>query len=310
MEESSTEIGQGSGGSAPGSAASAPEEQPAAPAPGVRRTEPHQARFLVEIPVTRVERDPRQPRVEFSEVELNELAVSIRQHGVLQPLLVVRRPLEPGEPERFQIVAGERRWRSAQRAGLATVPCIVHDDLSDRERLEISLVENLQRKDLNAIEEATAYRRLHDEFHLTHEQSAARVGKSRPVVSNTLRLLDLPASMQQALIAGSINYGQARALLSVVDPMQRQVVFDKMQKGELSAKALERMQRGRKPRRPLKDGDPELLQYEREMAKTLGAPVRIRPIGPGGVIEVDYFSGEELSGIASRLKTEGDSTGA
>lgn len=268
-------------------------------------------RFLVEIPVTRIERDPDQPRVEFSDVELEELAASIRQHGVLQPLLVVRIPLESGEPERFRIVAGERRWRSAQRAGLSTVPCIIHDDLSERERLEISLVENLQRKDLNAIEEATAYRRLHDEFHLTHEQIAARVGKSRPAVSNTIRLLDLLPVMQASLIKGDINYGQARALLSVVDPVQRHVVFEKMQKGELSAKALERMQRGRKPRRALKDGDPELLNFERELSQTLGSPVRIRPLGPGGVIEVDYFSGEELSGIIDKIaKAEAEYNGS
>lgn len=260
------------------------------------------SRFIVEIPVTRVERSPDQPRVEFSETELEELATSIRQHGVLQPLLVVRKPLAPGEPERFGIVAGERRWRSAQRAGLATVPCIVHDDLSERERLEISLVENLQRKDLNPIEEAAAYRRLHDEFHLTHEQIAERVGKSRPAVSNTLRLLDLPSSMQHSLMKGEINYGQARALLSVLDPVQKQVLFEKMQKGELSAKALERMQRGRKPRRAFKDSDPEVLQYERALSKVLGAPVRIKPLGPGGIIEVDYFSGEELSGIVGRIE--------
>lgn len=268
------------------------EVQPGRPTPN----------FLVEIPVARIERNPDQPRVEFSEAELEELAASIRQHGVLQPLLVVRKPLESGEPERFETVAGERRWRAAQRAGLATVPCIVRDDLSERERLEISLVENLQRKDLNPIEEATAYRRLHDEFHLTHERIAERVGKSRPAVSNTMRLLDLPPSMQQSLVKGEINYGQARALLSVLDPVARQVVFEKMQKGELSAKALERMQRGRKPRRAFKDGDPEILHYERSLSKALGAPVRIKPLGPGGVIEVDYFSGEELSGIIGRLE--------
>lgn len=162
--------------------------------------------FIAEIPVGRIERNQGQPRVEFSEAEIEELAASIRQHGILQPLLVVRKPLEPGSPERFEIIAGERRWRAARRAGLATVPCIVRDDLPERERLEISLVENLQRKDLNPIEEATAYRRLNDEFELTHEQIAVRVGKSRPAVSNTLRLLDLPESMRSSLIKGEINY--------------------------------------------------------------------------------------------------------
>ncbi len=258
-------------------------------------------RFVAEILLTRIERNADQPRAEFLTAEIEELAASIRQHGVLQPLLVVRKPLEPGEPERFEIVAGERRWRAAQRAGLSTVPCIIHDDLSERERLEIALVENLQRKDLNPIEEAGAYRRLHDEFGLTHEQIAQKVGKSRPAVSNTLRLLDLPPSAQEALVKGVINYGQGRALLSVRDPVQQQVVFEKMSRGELSAKTLERMQRGRKPRRAFKDGDPELLHFERELSRTLGAPVRIKPLGPGGVIEVDYFSGEELSGILGKI---------
>lgn len=257
---------------------------------------------LVEIPVQRIERNPDQPRVAFSDSELAELAASIRQHGVLQPLLVVRKPLEPGQPERFEIVAGERRWRAAQRAGLATVPCIIHDDLTERERLELALVENLQRKDLNPIEEGRAYLKLHTEFGLTHEAIAQRVGKSRPAVSNAIRLLDLAEPVQQALIQEKINYGQARALLSVLDPVQRQVLFEKMLKGELSAKALERMQRGRKPRRGSKDGDPEIVNLERELARILGAPVRIKPIGPGGTIEVDYFSAEELSGILERLE--------
>lgn len=267
----------------------------------------HPAQFMVEIPVTRIERNPHQPRGEFAEAELEELAASIKQHGVLQPLLVVRKPLEPGQHEQFEIVAGERRWRSAQRVGLATVPCIIHDDLTEKERFEIALVENLQRKDLNPIEEARAYQRLHTEFGLKHEEIAKRIGKSRPVVSNAIRLLGLPELMQESLIKGEINYGQARALLSLLDPLQRQAVFEKMKKGELSARAVELMQRGRKPRRAFKDSDPELLNLEREMAKALGAPVRIKPVGPGGVIEVDFFSAEELSGILERLSSEASS---
>lgn len=280
------------------------QPEPTTPALGVPAGEARQASLLAEIPLTRIERNPQQPRVEFSEAELEELSASIREHGVLQPLLVARKPLEPGQPERFEIIAGERRWRSAQRAGLATVPCIIHDDLTERERLEISLVENLQRKDLNPIEEGRAYLRLYTEFGLLHEEIAKRVGKSRPAVSNTIRLLDLPELIQASLIKGEINYGQARALLSVLDPAQRQVLFEKMQRGELSARALERMQRGRKPRRAFKESDPELLRLEREMAKVLGAPVRIKPIGPGGIIEVDFFSAEELSGILGRVGKE------
>ncbi|TSC63727.1 MAG: chromosome partitioning protein, ParB family [Parcubacteria group bacterium Gr01-1014_106] len=266
--------------------------------------------FVVEIPVSRIERNPKQPRIEFSEAEIEELANSIREHGVLQPLLVVRKPLEPGQPEKFEIIAGERRWRASQRAGLATVPCIIRDDLSERERLEIALVENLQRKDLNAIEEGMAYRRLHTEFGLTHGEIATRVGKSRPAVSNTLRLLELPEQMQSGLAKGEINYGQARALLSVLDPLQRQAIFEKMQKGEISARVLERMQRGRKPRRARKEGDPEVLSFERELAQTLGTPVRIKPLGPGGIIEVDYFSWEELSGIIERIVKEREAKAA
>lgn len=262
--------------------------------------------LLVEIPVQRLGRNPAQPRADFSEAELRELAASIRQHGVLQPLLVVRKPLEPGQAERFELVAGERRWRAAQIAGLATVPCLIHDDLTERERLEISLVENLQRRDLNPIEEGMAYHRLHTEFSLTHEEIASRVGKSRPAVSNTIRLLDLSAEVKDALIKREINYGQARALLSVTDPLQRQVIFEKMRRGEITAQALERMQRGRKPRRAMKDSDPELLQLERRLSQTLGTPVRIRPLGPGGVIEVDFFSQEELSGIIERIRGQED----
>lgn len=288
MEESSTGL----------ASSPTPLSQPPAPAMAMS------GQLVVEIPVTRIERNPKQPRIEFSEAEIDELASSIREHGVLQPLLVVRKPLEPGQPETFEIIAGERRWRASQRAGLATVPCIIRDDLSERERLEIALVENLQRKDLNAIEEAMAYRRLHAEFGLTHGEIATRVGKSRPAVSNTIRLLELPEVMQTSLAKGEINYGQARALLSVLDPLQRQAIFEKMQKGEISARVLERMQRGRKPRRARKEGDLEVLSYERELAQTLGAPVRIKPLGPGGIIEVDYFSWEELSGIIERIVKE------
>lgn len=260
-------------------------------------------RFVVEIPLNRIDRNEQQPRVEFAEAELEELAASIRRHGVLQPLLVVRKPLDPGQPEHFEIVAGERRWRASQRAGLATVPCIVHDDLSERERLEISLVENVQRKDLNPIEEARAYQRLHQEFELTHEEIGKRVGKSRPQISNMIRLLDLPEAMKTAVMRGELTYGEGRALLSLLDPLQRQMMFEKMLKGQMSAGALERIQRGRK-RRQRKEGDPEVLNYEQELAKTLGAPVRIKPMGLGGVIEVDYFSWEELSGIIERIRSE------
>lgn len=290
--------GQGSSQATP---VAPPAAQSAAPAVG-RTPAVHGARFIVEIPVTRIAPNPRQPRGEFADAELDELAASLTQHGVLQPLLVVRRPLEPGEPEQFELVAGERRWRAAQRAGLSTVPCIVHDDLTERERLELALVENLQRKDLNPIEEGKAYLRLHTEFGLTHEAIAQRVGKSRPAVSNAIRLLDLPLPMQEAMAQRKINYGQGRALLAVHDLVQQQLIFEKMLKGEISAKALERMHRGRKPRRAFKDSDPELLRHERELAKVLGAPVRIKPLGPGGVIEVDFFSAEELSGIVEKLE--------
>lgn len=259
------------------------------------------AHLLVDIPVARIQRNPQQPREDFPEGELETLAASIRQHGVLQPLIVLRKTIEPGEPERFELVAGERRWRAARLAGLVVVPCLVHPELTEREQLEISLVENLQRKDLNAIEEARAFRRLHDEFGLTHDQIAQHVGKARPSVSNAIRLLELPLVVQGALAKGSINFGEARALLSVLDPLQRQAIFERMMKGEISAGVLERMQRGRKPPRAKKVGDPELLGYESELTKTLGAPVRIKSVGPGGTIEVDYFSAEELVNIVRKI---------
>ena len=251
--------------------------------------------------MSRIERNPQQPRVEFSDPELDELAASIQQHGVLQPLLVVRKPLEPGQPERFELVAGERRWRAAQRAGLATVPCILHDDLTERDRLEISIIENIQRKDLNEIEEATAYKRLHVEFGISHELIAQRVGKARPTVSNLMRLLDLPPKMQDALIQKQLSYGQARALLMVTDPVKREVIFEQCRTGDMSARALERLMKGKKPRKKPRHDDVQLLNMERELSKVLGAPVRIKTIGPGGVIEVDFFSTEELSGIVGRI---------
>lgn len=271
--------------------------------PGGREERPESARLpdhqhrVLDIPITKLDRNPEQPRVEFSESDLAELAASIRSHGVLQPLLVTR------DGERFTVVAGERRLRAAERAGLTAVPCLVHEVVTAKERLEISLIENVQRSDLNPVEQALAYRRLHEEFGLSHDEIARVVGKERPTISNTLRLLDLPEDMQRALRDGRLTFGQARGLLAVTEPAKQRAMFEQILAGALSTRGLERSVRrvGVKRGDRHTQKDPQLALYEQELSRALGTRVRIKEVGDGGSIEIEYYSGEELSGIVERI---------
>ncbi len=233
---------------------------------------------LRRIPVTAIRPNPFQPRKSFNDDSLQALASSVRELGVLQPLIV--RPAE-GEDGAFELIAGERRWRAATLAGLDSVPVLVQDDVNDRLSLEQAVVENLHRVDLHPLEEAAAYQQLIDEFDLTHEQVAQRVGKSRANITNTLRLLQLGEAAQAALVSGEITAGHARSLLAISDPNAQSLMVARVIKNEMSVRATEEAVRTflePKPT-PVPDGG---------APQVAGAP-RLRPVPDASVAELEHL---------------------
>jgi len=260
------------------------------------RIEPKQENSNFEIAVERITPSPLQPRRAFDETKIEELASSIRNQGIIQPLVV--RP----NGEQFQLIAGERRWRAAMKAGLSRVPVVVRN-ATDHEVLQLALVENLQREDLNAIEEANGYRRLQEEFHWSQEEMAAKVGKSRPAVANAMRLLALPAVVQQEVALGNLPAGQARALLGLhTEPLIVSACREVIAKG-LSTRETEKMVRhllfGRRRRRLAPLLDPDLKSIVEELQRLLGTRVRLLPKARSakGKIEIEYYSQADLGRI-------------
>ena len=249
--------------------------------------------------VDEIWRSPFQPRRRMDEDGIEDLAASIRSQGLLQPIVV--RPRAAGG---YELIAGERRWRAAQRAGLERVPVVVRD-VDDRGALAMALIENVQREDLNPIEEAHGLERLRREFALTQEQVAEAVGKSRPAVANLLRLLNLPEAVRELLVAGDLEMGHARALLALPaedqEPMARVVA-----KGQLSVRQTEALVRraGKKPEPgPTTSVDPDIRRLEISLSERLGAGVSIQHTKKGGgKVVVSYASLDELDGILSRLR--------
>lgn len=248
--------------------------------------------------------NPRNPRRRFSEPELDELAASIRQRGVIQPIVV--RALS-GVPGTFEIVAGERRWRAAQRAGLNEVPVVVVE-IDDRTSLEYAILENVQRADLNAIEEASGYERLMGEFKYTQAELADLLGKSRSHLANTLRLLQLPPAIQDRVIASEITAGHARALLSVRDPeaVARRIVAEGMSVREVEALAAAEAPQDDTPRpgRPRRsaEGDAALRSLEDVLGRALGYSVAVKAKASGeGEIRIRYTSAEERDALCRKL---------
>jgi ParB family chromosome partitioning protein len=253
-----------------------------------------QSETVREIRLSSISLGESQPRRRFAEESLQELADSIREVGVLQPIIV--RPLDA---QRFEIVAGERRFRAAQLAGLDSIPAIVRG-LDDRQSLQIALIENVQREDISPIEAAEAYQRLSTEFGLTQEEIAQSVGKSRPAIANTIRLLRLPSEIRSALEAGSITEGHARALLQLDTDTEMLAAFKKLVEKGATVREAERISRGGngKQARPLAPNPTEL---ETAISERIGAPSRIKRKGKGGAIEIAYFSEDDLAGILDRL---------
>jgi ParB family chromosome partitioning protein len=254
----------------------------------------------LEVSVERITPSLFQPRRSFDETKIEELAASIRNQGIIQPLVV--RPRGDG----FELIAGERRWRAAMKAGLNRVPVVVRE-ASDHEALQLALVENLQREDLNPIEEATGYRRLQEEFHWSQEEMAEKVGKSRPAIANSLRLLALPAEVQQEVTAGNLPAGQARALLGLhTEALILSACRDVIAKG-LSTRETEKMVRhlitGRKRRRPMPLLDPDLKSIVEDLQRTLGTRVRLIPKARStkGKIEIEYYALADLERIIQTI---------
>ena len=255
------------------------------------------AEAAVEVRLSDIEPNRNQPRRDFDEESLSELADSISRHGLIQPIVV--RPLTNGT---YSIVAGERRWRACRMAGLSSVPVIIRE-LDDKEYMEIALIENLQREDLNAVEEALGYRALIDSYHLTQEQVAESVGKSRSAVTNALRLLGLDDKALSALRDGAISAGHARALLSVSDEALRAAMLKEAKAGA-SVRELEKMAKGVAPKKAATPRIKNTYYSEVEIAlkNELGRKVNIKPTGKGkGTITVEFYSDDELADFARRL---------
>lgn len=251
-----------------------------------------------EVEIDRLTSGRFQPRKDFADPALSELADSIREQGIVQPIVVVARG------DKLEIVAGERRWRAARKAGLERVPVVVREKATDRDLLEIALVENLQREDLNPLEAAAAYARLREEFHLTQEDVARRVGKDRATVANALRLLKLPASVRDRVRDGSLSAGHARALLALASPDDQASVAEEIVRRALSVRQTEKriaaLSAGAKLTRDHRR-DPFTRDAEEKLSRRLGARVRIRRRRRGGKIEIAFASEEELIGLFERL---------
>jgi len=257
---------------------------------------------LQNLAIDRLKPGRFQPRTRMDDASLAELADSIREQGVMQPILV--RPIEGG---RFEIIAGERRWRAAQKAGLREVPALVKN-VPDQAALALALIENIQREDLNPIEEAQGLKRLVDEFGITHDAAAKAVGRSRSAVTNLLRLTALPKAVQDYVLDGAIDMGHARALLALPAAQQTGVAV-RVVNGGLSVRETERLVHGmlnpakRAARRHARARDADTVRLETEIAEALGAKVAIEPKSGGkGRVVISYSTLEQLDGIVAKLK--------
>ncbi len=271
---------------------------------GAARTdEPTGEADLSEMPIAQIHRSPYQPRQHFDDEALAELAASIRAQGVMQPIVVRPRPVGG-----YEIVAGERRWRAAQLAGLTTIPTVIKT-VSDEHAVAMALIENIQREDLNPLEEAVALQRLQDEFRLTQQQVADAVGKSRVTVTNLLRLLQLSSAVREMLSRGELEMGHARALLSLPPGDQETVALQVVVRG-LSVRQTEAMVRDvlqpqakKAKKRTQTSKDADLRRLEMDLSERVGAPVTIDADSRGGGrVVIGYSSLDELDGILSHLK--------
>jgi ParB family chromosome partitioning protein len=255
---------------------------------------------VTSIPIHLIVPNPRQPRSRFDPDELSELAASIKEHGVLQPIIVSF----DDHSSQYVLIAGERRWMAARHAGLESIPAIVRE-VNDQQRVELALIENVQRSDLSPLEAAEAYHQLNEEFALSHEQISDRVGKSRATITNTLRLLKLPPDVKIALAEKKISEGHARALLSLNNPQAQSAALHTILAKDLTVRQTEQLVRklsGEKPlSTPKPAPSPEIASLEEQLRARLGTRVSVNPRKKGGAIVIHYYSTEELNSLLDLL---------
>ena len=252
------------------------------------------------VEVGRIKPNPHQPRKNFDKDKLQGLADSIKEHGILQPLVVTKT-----KDNTYQLITGERRLGAAKLAGLTKVPIIIRDS-SEQEKLELALVENIQRDGLNPIERAYAFKKLIDNFNFIQQDVAKRIGKSRETVANTIRLLDLPAEIQRAILEDKITEGHGRVILSLPDPEKQLLLFREILKNKLSVREAEALVKNiastlSKKNKPKTRKEPYLLELEEKLSNALGTRVRLTKKGKKGKIVIEFFSPDELSGIIRRI---------
>ena len=254
---------------------------------------------LMEIAIESIAPNPYQPRKTFNEASIEELARSVRQHGIVQPLVVTR----AGE-NRYKLIAGERRYRAAQKAGLTTVPVVVKEEMGEGDALQIALIENIQREDLNPIEEAQAYHQLHEEFGLTQEEISKQVGKERSTVANFLRLLKLPDNVKKLLASGQLSMGHARALLAVESTKKQEQLAERVVKRNLNVRQTEMLASESSPKtveKKEKEKDVFTRDAEDKLQRTLRTKVEIDRKRRGGVIHIRFASEDDLIRVVDDL---------
>jgi ParB family transcriptional regulator, chromosome partitioning protein len=253
---------------------------------------------ITQVAIDLIQRNPRQPREKFDMEELENLAASIREHGVIQPLIV-----SPGQNGIYILIAGERRLQASRKAGLKTVPIVIRH-ATDQQLLELALIENVQRADLNAIEEAEAYQHLEKEFNLSHDAIAARVGKNRSTVTNTIRLLEASAAVKQALVNGQITEGHARAMLKL-SAKQQEELLNRIIALDLSVRTTEMLAKKYSGQRPVSkkkaSRSADVSDLERRLRSSLGTKVSLKHGKKGGTVTIYYYSNEELDSLLEKL---------
>ena len=253
---------------------------------------------ITQVALDLIQRNPRQPREKFDVEELENLSASIREHGVIQPIIV-----SPGKNGIYVLVAGERRLQASRKAGLKTVPVVIRH-ATDQQLLELALIENVQRADLNAIEEAEAYLHLEKEFNLSHDAIAARVGKNRSTVTNTIRLLDASAAVKQALVNGQITEGHARAMLKL-SAKQQEELLNRIIALDLSVRTTEMLTKKYSGQRPVSrkkaSRSADVSDVERRLRSSLGTKVSLKHGKKGGTVTIYYYSNEELDSLLEKL---------
>jgi ParB family transcriptional regulator, chromosome partitioning protein len=249
-----------------------------------------------EVSVNLIDSNPHQPRLAFDEEKLKGLADSIKQHGIIQPLVVSQ------NNDRYELIAGERRFQAAKRAGLQKVPIVIRE-AKEKEKLELALVENVQRHDLNPVEEARAYKKLADDFQMSQEEIARKIGKSRPAVANKIRLLNLPIEIQRSIIEGKISEGHAKAILAIDNQEKQRALFELILKNNLTVRQTEDKTKEVSVRahKRIVNIDPEVKDLENKLMGILGTKVKLTKSGGGGKIIIEYYSDEELNNILGKI---------